>query len=207
MNCDCKIIADLLPLYVDGVCSDASTKAVEQHLSQCDGCRELLAKLKHDMGSPSQNPDTVTALKAIKHRLARRETIAAVLAVAIFAAVLALIVAGLKQTTMTVEYTANMSVDVVDGDMVVKLKGDTYSTASSKLVQTEDGTALYLCFTQTVWDSLTTPKNSYADYVAVYNGYALPDRIYYYTGDFSGLEELSNTELKGIDAQLIWEGV
>lgn len=35
---DCGIIRDLLPLYVDRVCSEESQTAVEQHLSECDAC-------------------------------------------------------------------------------------------------------------------------------------------------------------------------
>ncbi|MBF7082276.1 zf-HC2 domain-containing protein [Desulfallas sp. Bu1-1] len=41
-NRECEIIEDLLPLYADGVASDASLELVERHLSGCARCRELL---------------------------------------------------------------------------------------------------------------------------------------------------------------------
>lgn len=41
-NHECEIIKDLLPLYADGVASDASLKMVERHLAECAECRELL---------------------------------------------------------------------------------------------------------------------------------------------------------------------
>ena len=39
------IILDLLPLYHDGVCSDTSRAAVEEHLNTCEVCRTALAEM------------------------------------------------------------------------------------------------------------------------------------------------------------------
>ena len=41
MNYPCELIRDLLPLYHDGVCSPASTTAVEEHLAACQGCQAV----------------------------------------------------------------------------------------------------------------------------------------------------------------------
>lgn len=46
MKTPCEIIGDLLPLYADKVCSEASKEMVEDHLSQCSGCREKLSALQ-----------------------------------------------------------------------------------------------------------------------------------------------------------------
>lgn len=46
-QCDCEIIQDLLPLYQDDVCSESSRKAVEEHLIECEKCREIAIKLKN----------------------------------------------------------------------------------------------------------------------------------------------------------------
>ena len=35
----CEIIKDLIPLYLDNVCSEDSRKLVEDHLSECSECR------------------------------------------------------------------------------------------------------------------------------------------------------------------------
>ena len=45
MKYECDMIADLLPLYKDGVCSPASIRAVEEHLTECPDCRDLLNRL------------------------------------------------------------------------------------------------------------------------------------------------------------------
>lgn len=42
----CNVIKDLLPSYVDNICSEDSRKLVEEHVQDCDGCQELLNMLK-----------------------------------------------------------------------------------------------------------------------------------------------------------------
>lgn len=44
---DCELIQDLLPLYQDDVCSAASRKIVEEHLAECDACKNVAEKLKN----------------------------------------------------------------------------------------------------------------------------------------------------------------
>ena len=46
MKISCKIIEDLLPLYIDKVCSEESKKTVEEHLAQCSKCSEKFNKMK-----------------------------------------------------------------------------------------------------------------------------------------------------------------
>lgn len=46
MKMNCEIVEDLLPLYVDDVCSDQSKVAVEDHLQECDRCRKLIETLR-----------------------------------------------------------------------------------------------------------------------------------------------------------------
>ncbi len=46
---DCNIIKDLIPLCIDGCCSEESRKIVEEHMASCAECRKLF----EDMKSPS----------------------------------------------------------------------------------------------------------------------------------------------------------
>lgn len=43
---ECELIQDLLPLYQDNVCSNSSKRAVEEHLQECDNCRNMMQQLK-----------------------------------------------------------------------------------------------------------------------------------------------------------------
>jgi len=38
---NCNIICDLLPSYIDGICSEDSRIEVEAHLAKCDHCRNI----------------------------------------------------------------------------------------------------------------------------------------------------------------------
>ena len=57
MNCD--IVKDLIPLYIDGCCSNESKNVVEEHIKNCGDCKKLF----EDMKSPS---DIVEVTKAPK---------------------------------------------------------------------------------------------------------------------------------------------
>ena len=40
------MISDLIPLYIDNVCSQSSRQAIEEHLSECASCRELCESMR-----------------------------------------------------------------------------------------------------------------------------------------------------------------
>lgn len=44
----CAVVRDLLPLYIDGVCSGASAALVEAHLAACPACSRVAADLKKE---------------------------------------------------------------------------------------------------------------------------------------------------------------
>ena len=43
---ECDIIKDLLPSYVDEICSEASKEWIEEHLKECEECRKTVSMLK-----------------------------------------------------------------------------------------------------------------------------------------------------------------
>lgn len=45
----CDVIRDLLPLYKDDVCSENSKNLIEEHLPECEECREYLEALDMDL--------------------------------------------------------------------------------------------------------------------------------------------------------------
>jgi len=44
---ECDIIKDLLPSYVDNICSEASREWIEAHLTECEECRASAQVMKH----------------------------------------------------------------------------------------------------------------------------------------------------------------
>ena len=95
MKIHCKIIGDLLPLYVDGVCSEESKKAVEEHLPDCSTCQEALRLMRGDIESTpppieAEEPTkaAATAWKRGKHKAFLKGGIIALTVAALVAAIL-----------------------------------------------------------------------------------------------------------------------
>lgn len=61
---NCNIVKDLIPLYIDGCCSEESEKAVEVHIRDCDDCKRLLEDMKSssDIITVSESPKTFSKL-------------------------------------------------------------------------------------------------------------------------------------------------
>lgn len=64
-NDSCDIIRDLLPGYVDGVLSDAGTRAVRNHLEHCEACQAVYREMKDGFG-PAPGQEEQLALDGFK---------------------------------------------------------------------------------------------------------------------------------------------
>ena len=100
MNCNCGIIDDLLPLYVDGACSEESRAAIEEHLVSCEVCRKKLERMQSDTvaSEPMIHAGEVAvaqyAIKVKRHRIKLAVTAVAITVVA--ACLLSLVFLTLK---------------------------------------------------------------------------------------------------------------
>lgn len=65
MKISCEVVADLLPLYHDGVCSQSSKKLVAEHLEECESCRVLLGKISN---TTIDNKIKTESQEVIKHQ-------------------------------------------------------------------------------------------------------------------------------------------
>ena len=74
MKLNCKVIEDLLPLYLDEVCSEESRKLVEEHLSECEVCRKLvesITEIKYEKIEKEEHVETEVVKRSFK-RVRRR---------------------------------------------------------------------------------------------------------------------------------------
>ena len=70
MKWDCEIIGDLIPSYVDEVCSEKSRVAVEEHVGECAACRRLLEQQKFtDYSAEKLEERELNGLKKIQSRM------------------------------------------------------------------------------------------------------------------------------------------
>lgn len=83
MHCD--IIRDLLPSYIDGLTSEASTKLVEEHLAQCPQCRSYYRAMKEDSplrsAAAAENRKELQPFKKLRRKVKRRIVAAVMIAV------------------------------------------------------------------------------------------------------------------------------
>ena len=85
MKVTCKVIQDLLPLYVDGVCSPDTAALVEEHLKDCEACQEAYHALKEAPApTPGDGADKDAAvakgLKKVKNGLRKKRILIGVFA-------------------------------------------------------------------------------------------------------------------------------
>ncbi|SHL63655.1 Putative zinc-finger [Anaerocolumna jejuensis DSM 15929] len=66
MEKNCDIIKDLLPLYIDGVCSEDSKKAVEEHIKTCESCRKELEDFKSAVSAVDSGEEEI--IRKISYR-------------------------------------------------------------------------------------------------------------------------------------------
>jgi hypothetical protein len=115
---DCSVVKDLLPLYIDDVCSPESKEIVDEHLKQCRECTAEKAKmtgeidLPKDTGLKALMNIQITLSKKVKRRFV---VLGAALLVVIFGVVI-----GIFLTS----YQIPVAYEDFDGDFVIQNQGD-----------------------------------------------------------------------------------
>ena len=218
MNCSCNVIRDLLPLYYDGVCSEESKTIVDRHLSECESCKEYY-KLMGEAGGivmSSAGKDTElrksASFESVRKKLLIKQILTAAGTVVLSAVLVFAVIFALKKDVNIVEYNDNISVVSTDGSLIGRLIGSRQN--SMKIVRTSvitDGEVknyLFYCLSDTKWDELVTDKRTVCEYVLcpADKGAGEIDGVYYYTGDYAGIESMTADELKKLtDASvLLW---
>lgn len=54
MKNECYIVRDLLPSYIDQLCSEESSRFIEQHMATCEQCAELLNQMRAEFDIQEQ---------------------------------------------------------------------------------------------------------------------------------------------------------
>lgn len=89
MKNECNIVRDILPLYVEELVSEDTKALVEEHLSECGGCRQAAARIRTPAGFAGDME--AAPLKKLKKKLMMKRvqtivfTTALVLAIAVSA--------------------------------------------------------------------------------------------------------------------------
>lgn len=85
MSNSCDVTKDLLPLYLDCVCSDASKKLVETHLQDCEPCRSTLEKMRNRTYDERLQSERETVITHQQQRFKKKTAIAGLSIAAVMA--------------------------------------------------------------------------------------------------------------------------
>lgn len=82
MKMKCSVIQDLLPSYVDNICSEDTRELVQEHIAECGQCREKLEQMKNtEIVAGKAAKRQVDYLKKIHSTLTHREGVGKLLLV------------------------------------------------------------------------------------------------------------------------------
>ncbi len=125
MNIKCEVIKDPLPLYVHGVTSEESCALIEEHLKECEDCRQYLELLQEDMPDISEVSlaDETASLRKIKRRI-RRNRVLVVLVTMVFAVIAGVIIHSQHLTEYIGSLDENLSYELPAGYEFVEPQTD-----------------------------------------------------------------------------------
>ena len=77
MNVTCDVIADLLPLYLDGMASRDTKRVISAHLKGCRACRDSLRAMESELASHGTQPrmSAMGDYEALAKRMRTRRTV------------------------------------------------------------------------------------------------------------------------------------
>lgn len=123
MEKTCEIIKDLLPLYIDGVCSEDSKNAVEEHIKTCEDCKRELEDYRGEITAVERQEEEV--IKKISSRWKKSKTKALFSGIFIMAVIgiLGIAVLCYSFTTRAVKYE-----EVTVGNLSILSNSNVYFT-------------------------------------------------------------------------------
>ena len=131
MNKQCEIVQDLLPLYVDGACSESSAAMVKEHLETCPECKTLYEKLCSDTGEGRLKAEMVGVV-AKREKKVKKKRLLTIVASAVLTIVLIFTVINLWPAS--VDYGSSEIYSKEDMDEAITLiKDQFYSWEGCKL--------------------------------------------------------------------------
>lgn len=114
MNYSCGLIEDILPLYVDGACSEESKAAIEAHLTDCEACRKTLERMQSDAVA-SESGKTTDEIAVVQYaNRVRKHRIKLAIGVAAIAVIAACLLSLVFLTLQDMHNYANPTIHEVE---------------------------------------------------------------------------------------------
>ena len=131
MDKQCEIVQDLLPLYVDGACSESSAAMVKEHLETCPECKTLYEKLCSDTGEGTLKAEMVGVV-AKREKKVKKKRLLTIVASVVLTIVLIFTVINLWPASIDYGTSEIYSREEMD-EAITLIKDQFYSWEGCKL--------------------------------------------------------------------------
>lgn len=131
MDKQCEIVQDLLPLYVDGACSESSAAMVKEHLETCPECKTLYEKLCSDTGEGTLKAEMVGVV-AKREKKVKKKRLLTIVASVVLTIVLIFTVINLWPASIDYGFSEIYSREDMD-EAIAQIKDQFYSWEGCKL--------------------------------------------------------------------------
>lgn len=220
----CDIVRDLLPLYVDNVCSEASKKEIEEHIKICDSCKAELG-IFMNFDEMENDVDEKAAFQNFNRKMMKSNTKKVILATVAVVAVIVMVCVGMYVPTKTVKWGEDLFTVTTpeDGGLDIGINVRDYKNAYATYTLDENGDAtIYLTVEQNLLSAFVTKCDETEKIIRIGNNicvsyhnadnelqFYLPENtrvkeIYYVQAGQNTLQEITEGNVSEIDAQLAW---
>lgn len=158
---NCDIAQDLIPLEVDGVCTEGSKEFLQEHIAQCDGCKRLYNLAKSGAWQKKEPFREDAALIHSMKRAKRKFRIGRLLLV--FLSLIVLIYGWLFIWNQLMRYQTSIPVNSYSAYVYAHTDGPAYVLAHMPYFRSNvsDANASYTLLTADSAENTTGRKNAY----------------------------------------------
>lgn len=220
---ECNIIKDLLPLYVDGVVSEESKKLVDEHLQDCETCKQEYEKAKENIVMQVNND--MKPLKRIKKKIIWKQVFAGAISTILVLTILFVGAYFVTDFGIPVDYEDIRDKIVIeekeDGNVKISVPMDISGNHARYVVVNKDlnkgivEIAYYIYTEQTIWEKYFSNENIGYLYnsegthsYGTENGIEYEDvvvAVYYQHFNYDKKADLDKRFVPTEDPVLIWE--
>ena len=158
MNINCNIIKDLLPSYIDNICSEETKQLVEEHLKECEKCKEYLESMKSKISV--SGIDEKKAIKIFSKEIKKKRLVAIILSIVItlIFVIVCWIIFGKKDFIMPYEENL-ITVEEKEGEFIANVNTLNYNQCQVILEENYDGTVdVFISLYQSLIDKIYAKK-------------------------------------------------
>ncbi len=178
MKITCNVIEDILPLYVENMASDDSCAMVEEHINQCEECKNQLDKMKA-YNKPPIDTDISPLLK-IKSTLHKKKLQTMIFSIMFTVVICFAFMAFLTAPKYFPYSEGNVSLIEKDNGTILAMFSDKVSGYDISSYPTDDNTGY--TYDITTWDSIwnRSIKKTRANNTVLNPNGEVVDSVYYY---------------------------